>query len=84
MAPGQQSTTEPEEEEVRGKLYLHLHLGTDRQAVSAALVDGSAAVWKTKKKKKGVSPVGPMVAAVVLRPARVCGKVGARKSDWFS
>lgn len=31
------------------KLYLHLHLGTNSQAVSAALVDGSIAVWKEKK-----------------------------------
>ena len=41
-------------------------------------MDGSIAVWKRKAAVNTVSLV------VVLGPARVCGKVGARNFDWFS
>lgn len=32
-----------------GEFYLHLHVGTNRQAVPAALVDGCITVWKEKQ-----------------------------------
>lgn len=49
LAAGQQNTRESAEELLWGNLYLHLHLGTNRQAVPAALVDGSITVWKEKQ-----------------------------------
>lgn len=58
---------------LRGNFYLHLHLGTNRQAVPAALMDGSITVWKEKATENTVS----------VMAWRVCGKVGARNSDWF-
>lgn len=39
---------EREKETGGGKVYLHLHLGTGRQAVPAALMDASTTVWKGK------------------------------------
>lgn len=35
-----------------GNFYLHLHLGTSRQAVPAALMDGGITVWKERERER--------------------------------
>lgn len=44
LAAGQQDTTESAVGLLSGNFYLHLHLGTNGQAVPAALVDGGITV----------------------------------------